>query len=1113
MSFISPPDAAIREQALDITLSFIVQAPAGSGKTELLTRRILALLAYVQQPEEIVAITFTRKAAAEMRERVLSALKRGLTKQPELAHEQETWKLAQSALLRDKQLGWNLLQNPNRLRITTIDALCLNLVGQMPILSRLGIQPQVTSDPQPIYQAAVAKLFDDHAALPENYQQDIQTIFQHFHYDINYMTELFITMLQYREQWIPYAVLGHTEEFKQRLQDSLNNIILQSLQDLKFALEQTPTFFELLSPLNYALGHLQLPALLQWPGYKIQNLTTWNQLISLFLTEEGSWRKTVTKKQGFPAPTDFKNKDEKAQAQFYKNTFIEFLKSQQDNDLLCEKLQRIRALPASDHYEQLWPLIAALLRVLMLLASELQLQFQAIGKTDFTQIAYAAKQALGEYDHPSDLLLMLDNQIKHLLVDEFQDTSKLQFELIEKLTLGWEPADGRTLFLVGDPMQSIYRFRQAEVGLFIKASQEGIGLLPLVPLKLSANFRSDKAIIHWLNEVFSTIFPAFDDIPSGAISYAPSVAMRHFEQEEQIVLHPYLQENQFELQLLQQLNTLTQQQPEASIAILVRSRRHAMAILPWLRAAKLPYQAVDIEALEYNPLIYDLLALTKALFYLGDKTAWLSILRAPWCGLTLTDLLVLAEAAQNTCLWEVLQEKTILTALSEDGQIRLLKILPILSYALMQRERLPLRLWVEHTWVALGGPACLSNRSTLTDAENYFNLLALYQSTYHHFDLSCWEKQLEAAYASSATNKSAAIQIMTMHKSKGLEFDVVILPNLHENSPGRDKNILVWMDQPRSEHENDILLSICQPAGVENDKLYQLIRTEEQRKNHYETIRVLYVAATRAKKQLHLYFEIQEDQTQPHGFLGLLWPHIAMKVPPLLSKLPAIIEEPEVIPTELASTIELTRLPTTWNSPIKLDYKQFTTDNAGLAFTWQLDTERRMGIVLHQVFKFIGIQGTDHWQNFSENQKISYLRPLVLLAGISSTHSSAIIELCLICIEKMLIHEKGAWLSKQLKNSSAQLELSISTLSKNELKQFVLDATFLDEKGSRWIIDYKTADYTGEKLNTFLEEQIKFYRPQLEKYAQLMQKIEPRSTNLVLYFPRLEYWFEWNFSY
>src|SRR5687768_18479519 len=100
-------DAREREAALDPRRSFIVQAPAGSGKTGLLIQRFLRLLAVVGRPEEILAITFTRKAAAEMRRRVLEALERAADPAPpERENERKTWELARAALARDRECGW-----------------------------------------------------------------------------------------------------------------------------------------------------------------------------------------------------------------------------------------------------------------------------------------------------------------------------------------------------------------------------------------------------------------------------------------------------------------------------------------------------------------------------------------------------------------------------------------------------------------------------------------------------------------------------------------------------------------------------------------------------------------------------------------------------------------------------------------------------------------------------------------------------------------------------------------------------------------------------------------------------------------------------------------------
>ena len=195
------PDQQARTSALDPRGSFIVQAPAGSCKTELLTQRILSLLASgAQQPEEVLAITFTRKAAEEMRLRVLDALQLGLqTTAPSSEHKQHTWQLAQQVIAQDQTLQWNLLQNPQRLQIMTIDSFCANLARQMPVLSRMGAVPKITQQPWVLYQQAAQQTISDLLAQDD---ENIKNLLLHLDNQQNRAMQEIATMLQYREQWL-----------------------------------------------------------------------------------------------------------------------------------------------------------------------------------------------------------------------------------------------------------------------------------------------------------------------------------------------------------------------------------------------------------------------------------------------------------------------------------------------------------------------------------------------------------------------------------------------------------------------------------------------------------------------------------------------------------------------------------------------------------------------------------------------------------------------------------------------------------------------------------------------------------------------------------------------
>ena len=127
-------DQLARAAALDISRSFLMQAPAGSGKTEVLTQRFLTLLTMVEQPEQVLALTFTKKAAAQMRHRVLQALHLAAyavepCQEPELTR----WRIARQVLVQDQRNNWQLLASPTRLRLLTIDSLCASIVRQSPL--------------------------------------------------------------------------------------------------------------------------------------------------------------------------------------------------------------------------------------------------------------------------------------------------------------------------------------------------------------------------------------------------------------------------------------------------------------------------------------------------------------------------------------------------------------------------------------------------------------------------------------------------------------------------------------------------------------------------------------------------------------------------------------------------------------------------------------------------------------------------------------------------------------------------------------------------------------------------------------------------------------------
>jgi ATP-dependent exoDNAse (exonuclease V) beta subunit len=774
-----------------------------------------------------------------------------------------------------------------------------------------------------------------------------------------------------------------------------------------------------------------------------------------------------------------------------------------DEEALIECLARFRKLPAPRFDDSQWQAVEAAVAVLKLAVAELQLVFRERGRVDFAELAIRASAALGDIDAPEDLGLALGQRIQHLLVDEFQDTSATQFELIEKLTAGWEPGDGRTLFLVGDPMQSIYRFRQADVSLFLKARVEGIGSIRLEPLTLSVNFRSGPGIVEWVNRTFESILPEKDDRDSGAVAYSASVPGASGA-EAAIAIHALASAAEEATRVVELLG----EGSAGSAAILVRSRAHLIEIVRALKHHRIAFQAIEIDQLGERQVVEDLMALTFALLHAADRVSWLAILRAPWCGLTLGDLHTLAGADHHTTIWDLLLRRQ--EAISVDGRARVQRILPTLEQAIAERGRRPLREWVESVWLRLGGPACVQDETALEDAAAYFELLDSLAEAADLADFDWFREQVNALFAQPNAQAGETLQLMTIHKAKGLEFDTVILPGLSSVPRGEDQRLLLWL-----EHRGELLLAPISESGGDKDPIYRYLAGIERRKSEQETARLLYVAATRARRGLHLLgcVKLKDDgsvaEPDPRSFLKLLWPMVAEQFAKPFGN-----EQNE----QSAGVRSIRRLPTAWRvppAPGPVEWEPPSVERvkrSEVAFDWVSDRSRFAGAALHSFLQRIAREGLDAWDEAAMREHRGAYQAVLTNLGVPPAELAWATERVETGLLKTLRDSRGRWILGQ--HADGASELSIAGLIDGNLCEAVIDRTFVDEIGVRWIIDYKTSIHEGANLENFLEQEKDRYREQLERYARLMWQRDSRDTDrpmrLGLYFPLLGEWLEWS---
>lgn len=1135
-----PSDLAERKLALAPNRSFLVQAPAGSGKTELVTDRILSLLAIVEQPEQVLAITFTRKAAGEMRNRVLEKLNAGLQPKPLEDYKVASWELAQKVLQRNQEKEWHLLEYPSRLRIMTFDSLSSGLVRTMPWSSQTGGSLEISEAHRRQYHEAAFLTIRQIDKL-----QALQVVLNHLNVDLVHLETSIVQMLEIRDQWQEalsdpartiYSMVQTYEIFvATQLQNVMDNLPLGFNSEYIPYLVQWAQDWPDLEPLkDVDINPLTVD---------VDDLIRWQAVAESLLTSTNTIRKSLNKNQGVPAGTPFK----KGLMDFLKNT-----------DFSAEFLQAIvtvRSLPNQLLSDDQIELYKNLSEVLNRALENLHKVYVNDGAVDFTEVALSALNGLGSADDPADLLLALDARIQHLLVDEFQDTSQTQIDLLGLLTSGWLPDDGRTVFLVGDPMQSIYRFRKAEVGLFIKVAEERrLNHVPIEVLNLRENFRSVEGVVAWNNSIYEVTFPATYDAEFGAVPYEHSVSFNGPGSLEPVKHYPFYYSNQ-QIKGVDSKSTALEaseekvvevvkkalerhKDKEKPVAILVKSRRALGGLNERLLQANIPVRAVDMFPLSEQPYVIDLLQIIRALTYRYDRVAWLSLYRSPLCGLSLTTLhRIFGDKNEANVLQQIrqaLSDEALPAQIGAEQFTRFKHLSEIMLNSNAEQQGLSFTMRVSMIWQQLGGPLLYTKESEQADIEAVFKQLDKL-APYGTPDLEVLEQHVSELYAESVT-AGAAVEIMTIHKAKGLQFEEVILYGLHGSSINRDEMLLrlePYNYEFNGEKVPGVLLSTAQSKqhGAAEDAMTKLLKAREAYREQLEESRLLYVATTRPCQSLHLFYlmalsekegVLEVRKPSKNQFFSKIEQTLELNIEVIKQSLPNYVDPhseetksshaQEELPYQLdigseqidatlslgdfvrfrQKTIE--QLQANYGSHRELAQKLLTdADNPIGAWQFSDEDEAILGTVAHSWLQMMGVDQLIGW----DEQRLLLGEPLMRHQLISAGYSEDSLGAALSELQQQLLNSlHNPELRVVLINPKAHHEWPLHDM---DGKLLIMDLVVPYE--DHWhVIDFKSSrrwqDESAEDYQVRMRQE---YLPQLRNYCAYLQAIDGRSAKASLF--------------
>ncbi|MBV8631037.1 MAG: PD-(D/E)XK nuclease family protein, partial [Silvibacterium sp.] len=678
-------------------------------------------------------------------------------------------------------------------------------------------------------------------------------------------------------------------------------------------------------------------------------------------------------------------------------------------------------------------------------------------------------------------------------------------------------------------------------------------------VQLSTNFRSHAGLTDEWNGMFTAVFG-----PNAPVPFSPSYAAEPALFPDAVKVHPQVigaadrakatleekstaqeQEARQVLEIIERhLPAIAKSQAaggEYRVAVLVRARQHLAKVVRLLRQRGIAFRAVEIETLAERQELLDLLSLTRALLHPMDRVAWLGVLRAPWCGLTLRDLHTLTgaddRAMRRRPMLELIEER--LGLLDTEAAERAARTVGVLKQALATRfagiHAGSFSQWIERTWRSLGGPLCV-DAAAYENVQTFFAMLDEVAPDGMTCMTAEFDAELEWLFAQPdpTVSERAGVQLMTIHKAKGLGFEVVIVPGLERKAASDPSSLIVSLERTDEDGHDEMLVAPIGAKGGETHPTYKWVQRQRTARQDEEIKRLLYVACTRARRELHLLGMATLTQSglksgDAKSLLEVGWPAFEARFEALKEKAQAKVLD---FPLELTHQGELFELAavseergprlTVRRLPPDTDFSArgrnvtaaSTVAVEGAAELVRPEGSRRARVVGNAVHSLLDQLS----RGLDPGQIETRARAMLRAAAFAGRALDETLSEVVVAVENCRSDAVGRWILER--HAGAQSETSWSQWIGEEMVTLRADRVFQAGaepgkagEGYLWIIDYKMSAPAGEAVEEFLAIQREYYAPQLERYAEALRQVEGEAmpVRMGLYYPRiarLDWWGE-----